>query len=176
MSLPEEIDLWEVTRQYPIIFSDDDPVLHKLMMLILSRQNLFYVGNSRAEDTLYLCRHYPVSLVISDLSKPGMNGFELIQTLRGDARTQHLPIIICSARCDKESIDHALEQGANDYFTKAVMNPRGKMFTRIRQLLVAAYPGLVERQFDHTWQPDTTQTSYRVQIPDHEWAGRVFCR
>jgi PleD family two-component response regulator len=184
MSLPEEIDLWEVTRQYPIIISDDDIEIGVMMMKILAWQNLFSVANSRPEDTLYLCRYYPVSLVISDIMKPGMNGLELIQTLRGDTRTQHLPIIICSARCDKESVDLALELGANDFFSKPVLEKEKlfKLLTRIRQLLVAAYPGLMERQFDHTWQPDTTptgfdpaRTSYRVQIPDHEWVGQVHC-
>jgi DNA-binding response OmpR family regulator len=185
MSLPEEIDLWEVTRQYPIIISDDEAVYdcgsYLITMLFLARQNLFSVANSHPEDTLYLCRYYPVSLVISDIMKPGMNGLELIQTLRGDTRTQHLPIIICSARSsDKE---HALELGAHDFFSKPLsLSSLGKLVTRIRQLLVTAYPGLVERQFDHTWQPDTTptesypaKTSYRVQIPDHEWVGLVHC-
>jgi PleD family two-component response regulator len=109
MSLPEEIDLWEVTKQYPIIISDDEIGVRYLMMIMLARQNLFSVANSHPEDTLYLCRYYPVSLVISDMMKPGMSGFELIQTLRGDTRTQHLPIIICSARNDKLSADRALE-------------------------------------------------------------------
>ncbi len=162
MSLPEEIDLWEVTKQYPIIISDDNDGARHLMMLILARQNLFSVANSQAEDTLYLCRYYPVSLVISDIMKPGMDGLELIQTLRGDTRTQHLPIIILSARSDKLSIDRALELGANDFFSKPVLEKENlfKLLTRIRQLLVAAYPGLVERQFDHTWQPDTTPTEF----------------
>lgn len=53
MSLPEAIDLWEVTKQYPIIISDDEVGARHLIMVFLARMNLFSVATSDPYDTLY---------------------------------------------------------------------------------------------------------------------------
>src|SRR5688572_12263174 len=182
MSVPENIDLWKLTTQYPILVSDDDLGARNLMMLMLARQNLFSIANSQPEDTLYLCRHYPVSLVMSDLMKPGMSGFEMIQILRGDAATKQIPIIVCSARSDKTSMERALELGADDFFSKPVGPYLEKLFGAIRRRVIDYYPRLMGVPFKHQWLPDDTpsgfypvHTSHRVQIPEHGWLGTVHC-
>lgn len=182
MSLPENIDLWEFTTQYPIVVSDDDMGARNLMMLMLARQNLFSIANSQPEDTLYLCRHFPVSLVMSDLMKPGMSGFDMIQILKKDEPTRHIPIIVCSARSDKTSMERALELGADDFFSKPVGLSVEKLYETLRQLLLAYRPRLLATTFEYAWLPDTTpsgfypvHTSHRVQIPAHAWHGTVHC-
>jgi CheY-like chemotaxis protein len=182
MSLPEPPDLWDLTRQYPIIVSDDDLSARNLMMLMLARQNLFSIANSQPEDTLYLCRHYPVSLVMSDLMKPGMSGFDMIEVMKKDPQTTHIPIIVCSARSDKTSVERALAVGADEFFSKPVGMSLEKLFNSIRRMLVEAHPRLSTTPFENTWQPDTTpsgfypvHTSYRVQIPERSWLGTVHC-
>lgn len=182
MSVPDNIDLWELTKQYPILVSDDDMSARNLMMLILARQNFFAVANSQPEDTLYLCRHYPVSLVISDLMKPGMSGFDLIEKMRTDPQTGHIPIIICSARSDRTSVERSRALGAAEFFSKPVGMMLDKLFSTIREQLVNVYPRLVQVPYDQPWLPDTTpsgfypvHTSYRVQIPEHTWTGTVHC-
>ena len=49
---------------------------------------------------------------------PGMDGFELLRSLRGSHKTQEIPIILLSARAGEESRIEGLEAGADDYLIK----------------------------------------------------------
>ncbi|BAY35151.1 multi-sensor signal transduction histidine kinase (plasmid) [Nostoc carneum NIES-2107] len=57
-------------------------------------------------------------LVLSDVMMPGLDGFELLQALRADARTKEVPIILLSARAGEESVIEGLQAGADDYLIK----------------------------------------------------------
>jgi DNA-binding response OmpR family regulator len=56
--------------------------------------------------------------VILDLMLPGTHGLEICRTLRGDAATSSIPILIVTARADEPDRIAGLELGADDYITK----------------------------------------------------------
>jgi PAS domain S-box-containing protein len=57
-------------------------------------------------------------LVLTDVMMPLMDGFQLVQQLRADPRTQTVPIIMLSARAGEESRVEGLRSGADDYLVK----------------------------------------------------------
>lgn len=62
-------------------------------------------------------------LVLLDIMMPVMNGFELLERLRGEERFRHLPIVMISALDDADSITRAIGMGADDHLPKP-FNPQ----------------------------------------------------
>jgi two-component system chemotaxis response regulator CheY len=60
----------------------------------------------------------PVHLVISDYNMPGMDGLQLLQMLRGDARTRGVGFILITGRADREIIDAGRRLGMNNFLRK----------------------------------------------------------
>lgn len=62
----------------------------------------------------------PVDCMIVDLSMPGLNGYQLIRALRGDAQTAQTPIIVLSALAQQQVEVIGLLSGADAYLYKPV--------------------------------------------------------
>ena len=57
-------------------------------------------------------------LIISDVMMPGLDGFQLLKSLRSDPQLSNIPIILLSARAGEEATIEGLEAGADDYLVK----------------------------------------------------------
>jgi adenylate cyclase len=60
----------------------------------------------------------PPDLILLDIDMPGMNGFEVCQTLKGDPDTRDIPIIFLTADTDKRTTVKGFKLGASDFMTK----------------------------------------------------------
>jgi CheY-like chemotaxis protein/AraC-like DNA-binding protein/two-component sensor histidine kinase len=78
------------------------------------------------------CQLIP-NLVITDVMMPFVDGFELCRQLRYNEQTSHIPIIMLTAKADKESKIEGLEQGADVYLEKPFN--REELLVRIKKLL-----------------------------------------
>lgn len=72
-------------------------------------------------------------VIISDILMPGKNGYEVCATLKKDFRTSHIPIVLLTAKTDKESQITGYEKGADAYVTKP-FNPR-ELLVRLEKLI-----------------------------------------
>lgn len=76
-------------------------------------------------------------LILSDVMMPKMDGFQLINALRGNIKTKSIPIILLSARAMEEARVEGLEQGADDYLVKPFSAK--ELIARIRTHLNLSY-------------------------------------
>ena len=60
---------------------------------------------------------YP-SLLILDLNMPKVNGLELLQMVKSNAKTKHIPVVILSTSRNAEDKVKVLKLGADDFITK----------------------------------------------------------
>ena len=86
----------------------------------------------------------PVHFVLSDINMPVMNGFQLLETLRGKPETDPLrtvPVLLVTAEGRKEDIIRAAQLGASGYvvkpFNKDTIGEKIHMTLKNRNLLVA---------------------------------------
>ncbi|MBK9580144.1 MAG: response regulator [Fibrobacterota bacterium] len=61
--------------------------------------------------------HAP-DLVVCDVNMPGMDGFQVLASLRASTDTLHVPFLFLTARADRTSLRRGMELGAEDYLTK----------------------------------------------------------
>jgi DNA-binding response OmpR family regulator len=104
------------TTQTNILLVDDDANLSTVLADYLRSKGyaVEIVINGKEALELLSIKHY--DLVISDIVMPKMNGFELLKVLR----PQHadMPVIMLSAKNDRDDIIRAYELGCDDYMTK----------------------------------------------------------
>ena len=98
----------------------------------LDPMEITVVDAQNGEDALKFLRKIRPLLIIADLSAPGMDGFELLERLKANPRTSHIPVIVITPDGSVESKKQAFRLGADDYLTKPVsaseLEPRVKRF------------------------------------------------
>ena len=73
------------------------------------------------EGALTMMRLQPPDVIVTDLSLPGIDGFELIARVRSDSRLQAIPVICLSGYGGHEHEQRALAAGCNRVLQKPCM-------------------------------------------------------
>ena len=95
----------------------------KVLILFIAFTLLFSPVIIEAEDGVIaldqIQKHVDeISLVITDIEMPNMDGFELTSRIRADERFKHLPIIALTTMASDEDITRGSEVGIDDYQIK----------------------------------------------------------
>ena len=102
-----------------IVCIEDEPEMIELVTLILTRHGFEVHGALGGQEGLEIIRQVNPDLVLLDLMMPEMDGWQVFQTLRVNAETAHIPVIIVTAKA--QSIDKVLGihiAKVSDYITK----------------------------------------------------------
>lgn len=103
-----------------VMVVDDEIGALALIAIILERNGFAVVKAQGGPVALDLLEKTKPDLFVLDLMMPEMDGIELCQRIRARPETATTPIILLSARSDQQTIDRALQAGANEYLSKPV--------------------------------------------------------
>lgn len=100
-----------------LIIEDDLDVADMLNAYFLVQGYEVFTVNW-GEDGVRSCQTVHPDLVILDIRLPDIDGYEVARRLRGDRRTQEVPIIFLTEKRERTERLQGLEIGADDYITK----------------------------------------------------------
>jgi CheY-like chemotaxis protein len=105
-------------RPAEVLVIDDDRTTLKLVQRTLNRRGLYVHAFSDVfEGTQHLRTNTPDMLVV-DLQLPGSTGFEICRTVRSDADTALMPILVVTAAPSRENVQKAIELQINGFIAK----------------------------------------------------------
>jgi DNA-binding response OmpR family regulator len=101
-----------------ILIVDDDVSITELMKALVKMEGHLPTTVNDSTKAIEVANSVHPDLITLDLMMPGLTGFELCDLLHNDPKFANVPIVIVSARDDRESKEKAIEMGAKDYITK----------------------------------------------------------
>ncbi|WOD40319.1 diguanylate cyclase [Nodosilinea sp. E11] len=107
-----------ITEPKEILVVDDTPNNLRLLLLALSAAGYLVRCAKSAALALNRLQETLPDLVLLDIRMPQMNGYELCQRLKGDARTRDIPVIFLSVSDDTRDKVRAFNLGGVDYIAK----------------------------------------------------------
>ncbi len=108
-----------LSKTYPytiLITEDDDEVCGFLERELSLHFKIRTAANGK--DALRVLEEEEISLVVSDVMMPEMNGFELCRTIKSQLPFSHIPVILLTALTDERQRIFGITGGADDYIQK----------------------------------------------------------
>lgn len=177
------------TVRSTILVVDDETEICDLVSYNLSREGYRVIAENDGASGLERIFKSPPDLVVLDLLLPKLSGLELLDAIRGEARTRGLPVLVLTARGTEMDKLVGFERGADDYLTKP-FSPK-ELVARVnailrrsrgedRQEAVTIGPVRFDRErhqvFVRGRELRLTPTEYRLLEFLLERPGRVFSR
>lgn len=100
-----------------ILLVEDNDELRRFLKTILA-ESYSILEADNGETGIKIALEQLPDIIISDIMMPQKNGIELLNELKNNISTSHIPIILLSAKSSIESKLEGMQYGADDYITK----------------------------------------------------------
>lgn len=101
-----------------ILTVDDSATMRQMVTYTLKGAGFDVVEAEDGVQALAVLDKTPVDVVITDLNMPNMDGFGLIERIRGTARYQYTPILMLTTESDVEKKERGKAAGATGWIVK----------------------------------------------------------
>lgn len=115
--------------KYPILIADDDTIIQKMLVRILTKSGYEVSIAKNGKDALQKLSESFHPIVITDWDMPEMNGIELCKQIRQKSFQGYVYILFLSSNDSQKDIINGLKAGADEYLSKPI-NPL-ELITRI---------------------------------------------
>ena len=142
-----------------VMIVDDEDSIIELLSMALEFQGFTVCAAKDGTEAMHLARKAKPDVVLLDVMLPGMDGFEVLQRLRGDG--VGVPVLLLSARDSLSDRIFGLTHGADDYVTKPFSIE--EVATRLRTILKRS-----AGRVDNTEKPRLTFADIELDLATHE--------
>jgi len=142
-----------------VLLVDDEKRMLDLLALYLRPHNYSCRKAISAKEALSFLKDEIFDIILIDIMMPEMNGWELCQEIR---KNSDIPIIMVTAREQKEDIIKGLKLGADDYVTKPF--DENELLARMEALLRRTEPLKRIEVNGLLWNEDEFELSYKNNV------------
>lgn len=121
-----------MARECILVVEDEEDIL-ELIRYTLAKEGYRVTPATSGEQALKTLKGTVPDLIVLDLMLPEIDGLEVCRRVKSDPHTQHVPIVMLTAKGDEADVVAGLELGADDYIAKP-FSPR-VLVARIRAVL-----------------------------------------
>ncbi len=121
-----------ISRRARILVVDDDPTARELLTGLVQDLGHEALAVPDAIAALAAVAAAPPDLLLSDVTMPGLNGFDLCRRLKADSTTRLIPVVLITGIGEEHKIA-GIEAGADDFLGKPFS--QGEIRARMRALL-----------------------------------------
>ena len=107
----------DTPRKMVLVVEDKASLTQMLQFLFLSRGLDVQIAFN-GEEALEKARELHPDLILLDIMMPKMDGFEVLERLKGSDDTLEIPVIMLTARKSRDDMRKAMDLGAVEYITK----------------------------------------------------------
>ena len=101
-----------------IVFCEDEKLLQKLFRALLrSTEHEIYIASDGIEGLALIKREHP-DLILTDISMPRCDGFQLADAVKADPSLAAIPIVFVTGFAQKYDMEEAIRHGARGYLLK----------------------------------------------------------
>jgi len=112
MKLPVDFTEWQV------LLVDDDMQTLQLLEIAFKKRGITVHKASSAAQALEILAQHNITVVVTDLSMPGIDGWELLKRIRADQKTADLPVIALTAAAMTDAEEKILGAGFTGFMRK----------------------------------------------------------
>ncbi len=115
-----------------VLLIEDEPNIIQAISFILSRDGWTVDTHADGKTALEAVARRAPDVVILDVMLPNRSGFDILQDLRANPETEHLPVLMLTARGQKRDRELAERYGASRFMTKPFAN--SEVLNSVREL------------------------------------------
>lgn len=105
-----------------VLLAEDEPNIVESLTFILERSGFDVSVTTTGREALELAQSAIPDILILDVMLPEMDGYEVLRRLRADTRTTALPVLMLTAKGQREDRETAIACGADMFITKPFVN------------------------------------------------------
>lgn len=150
---PSEDQIGDDTRTRVLVVEDNHDVAYYIGSVLHDEYDVIYASDGR--QGLEMTRQQMPDLIVTDIMMPDVDGLQLCQQIRSDELTNHIPIIILTARATDADRLTGLSAGADAYLLKPFLAEELQL--RVAKLLEQRH--LLQQKYLQTQQTEEDKTA-----------------
>ncbi|HIE25849.1 TPA: response regulator [Candidatus Poribacteria bacterium] len=101
-----------------ILLVDDEPNFVKTVEFFLKANGYQVIVATDGQEALQKVEMFKPDLILLDIMMPKMDGLEVCQKLKSSENTLSIPVLMVTAKSQREDVTKAAQSGANSYIVK----------------------------------------------------------